>query len=309
MNRELFIDGLKGWAIFLVILGHVLQYNYGGLESSVLYRMIYSFHMPLFFFLSGYVSKNATLKKCMISLLIPYFCWGTIFCLLNGWSFFCLFLDPDKVLWFLLILFYCHLFHIIIKRFIVSIPYIILIAFLLCIIAYLIGKDGIGGLRLYARSLPFFLLGYYTKEYSIFSRVQTLVIQLSSWSLFLLMAPQFTRNGDPLFFSFWNLGFIGRYIFDFIVALLGIFSFFTLFDYIYKKYNITILTYIGRKTLSIYILQFFFVGYCSLFFTSYSIANILCYSIIVLLLCLFIEKILTYIPCASLILFGKKIGV
>lgn len=50
MNRELFIDGLKGFAILLVILGHVLQYNYGGLESSIAYRMISSFHMPLFFF-------------------------------------------------------------------------------------------------------------------------------------------------------------------------------------------------------------------------------------------------------------------
>lgn len=306
MNRELFIDGLKGFAILLVILGHVLQYNYGGLESSIAYRIIYSFHMPLFFFLSGYVSKNATVKKCAISLLVPYLFWGVVLCILNDWNISCLFLDPDKVLWFLLILFYCHLFHILIKTYIDSTFYIILIAFLLCVITYLVGKGDVGGLRLYARSLPFFLLGYYTKEYKLLSKLNSSKIRLLCWVFFVLMSPQFTRNGNPLFFSYWNLGIMGRFIFDFAVALFGIFSFFTLFNYIYKKYNIKSLSYIGRKTLAIYALQFFFVGYCGFFFTTYSAIGIFCYSVVVLLLCLFIEKISTYIPYVPLILFGKK---
>ena len=52
------IDRLKGLAIFLVVAGHFIQqHELGGeSENNVLVRIIYTFHMPLFFFLSGYVS-------------------------------------------------------------------------------------------------------------------------------------------------------------------------------------------------------------------------------------------------------------
>lgn len=42
-ERDFFIDVLKGWGIILVIWGH---------SSQFLFNEIYSFHMPLFFFLS-----------------------------------------------------------------------------------------------------------------------------------------------------------------------------------------------------------------------------------------------------------------
>ena len=60
-KRESWLDGLKGFAILLVILGHVLS-GYMDAEtfpeaSRSFYHVrtwIYSFHMPLFFLLSGY---------------------------------------------------------------------------------------------------------------------------------------------------------------------------------------------------------------------------------------------------------------
>lgn len=53
-----YIDVAKGIGIILVVLGHCLAY---GCQNQ-LFRCIYSFHMPLFFFLSGYVfrSKDST---------------------------------------------------------------------------------------------------------------------------------------------------------------------------------------------------------------------------------------------------------
>ena len=53
-QRLLYIDALKGFTILLVVLGHVLQVRYD--IDNLLYRYIHSFHMPLFMFLSGYVS-------------------------------------------------------------------------------------------------------------------------------------------------------------------------------------------------------------------------------------------------------------
>ena len=58
-NRILWIDGLKYFAILLVVWGHVLPrmgWYAGESEYSSMHGFIYSFHMPLFMTLSGFVS-------------------------------------------------------------------------------------------------------------------------------------------------------------------------------------------------------------------------------------------------------------
>lgn len=84
-----YIDHLKGFAIFLVVVGHVIQYNTSDFRQSPVFSAIYSFHMPLFFFLSGYIAAkskviddlsgflNATKSKA-VALLMPLFAWGII---------------------------------------------------------------------------------------------------------------------------------------------------------------------------------------------------------------------------------------
>lgn len=68
-ERELWIDVLKGIAILLVVVGHNCE---GKLNS-----FIFSFHMPLFFLISGYLFSSKLPKKYFIKsferLLIPYF--------------------------------------------------------------------------------------------------------------------------------------------------------------------------------------------------------------------------------------------
>ena len=60
MKRDLHLDGLKFIMIFLVVLGHLSYHGYG-LKINT---MIYSFHMPVFVFLSGYfTSLSATREK------------------------------------------------------------------------------------------------------------------------------------------------------------------------------------------------------------------------------------------------------
>jgi fucose 4-O-acetylase-like acetyltransferase len=73
-KRIEYIDIARGIGILLVVLGH----NDFGYISPFGYKLIYSFHMPLFFFLSGYF-LNVTIpfweffKKRFNSLLKPYF--------------------------------------------------------------------------------------------------------------------------------------------------------------------------------------------------------------------------------------------
>lgn len=56
-NRIQYIDRLKGIAILLVVMGHIPLFCYHtGIECMD--RFIGSFHMPLFMFLSGLVTKT-----------------------------------------------------------------------------------------------------------------------------------------------------------------------------------------------------------------------------------------------------------
>lgn len=54
-QRFTYIDQLKGFAMILVVAGHVMEFCLYNKEYSFLHDIIYSFHMPLFAFLSGLV--------------------------------------------------------------------------------------------------------------------------------------------------------------------------------------------------------------------------------------------------------------
>jgi len=70
-ERETWIDYAKVIGIILVLLGHIK------LIDPTLQWFIFSFHMPLFFFISGYLHKSAdsigsSIKKDVQRLLLPY---------------------------------------------------------------------------------------------------------------------------------------------------------------------------------------------------------------------------------------------
>ncbi|MDR0546190.1 MAG: acyltransferase family protein [Dysgonamonadaceae bacterium] len=90
-KRIEFIDALKGFAIFCVLWGHALQYLRGNYDffHNPLFEFIYSFHMPLFFVVSGFFfasSLKLNIKDFMLKkgkqLLLPCFSWAILFALL-----------------------------------------------------------------------------------------------------------------------------------------------------------------------------------------------------------------------------------
>lgn len=88
-NRFLELDITKLIAIFLVVLGHSIQcISSCGYDESEMFRFIYSFHMPLFAFISGYFhpERHDSLRDHLIKrtrqLLLPVFSWSIIYLLL-----------------------------------------------------------------------------------------------------------------------------------------------------------------------------------------------------------------------------------
>ena len=83
-NRILWIDMARGWAVFLVVLGHVFDMTEPNTIEYILYVIIYSFHMPLFFVLSGMNIKTEidfrTFRITKVKrILIPYFKYSFIY--------------------------------------------------------------------------------------------------------------------------------------------------------------------------------------------------------------------------------------
>lgn len=74
-KRVEWIDSLRGLAMFFVVWGHTFPTN-----KWTIRKYIYSFHMPLFFFISGLTFNNSDkikfkdfVQKRFKSLIIPYF--------------------------------------------------------------------------------------------------------------------------------------------------------------------------------------------------------------------------------------------
>ncbi len=83
--RLQYIDIAKAIAIFLVVLGHPRAVeDYGTVE-----RFLYTFHMPLFFMMSGIFLKQkdqygvrswkSFFKKNLLGLFVPYIIWAAIY--------------------------------------------------------------------------------------------------------------------------------------------------------------------------------------------------------------------------------------
>ena len=149
-NRIDYLDIAKGLGIFLIVLGH-------NNIPIALYDWIYSFHVPLFFIISGYLLKNQTLGETIVKgfrhLLLPVFVtilvtvivlallfyregawkgpsvshWITELILMNGKEGVC-------GMWFVIALFWGKLWYCLIKK--LEDWWILLIGSLLFILGY-----------------------------------------------------------------------------------------------------------------------------------------------------------------------------
>lgn len=83
-SRWDWLDTLRGVAIICVIIGHVI----GGVdEQNIVRKVIYTFHMPLMFVISGYCIKEISsivnvkkyIVKNILALYLPYLIFGFLF--------------------------------------------------------------------------------------------------------------------------------------------------------------------------------------------------------------------------------------
>ena len=134
-ERNIYVDVIKGIAIILVVIGHCIQFGSGRacLESEdffndPLFKFIYSFHMPLFMLVSGYLfantikrGTNEIIKRKAGTILLPLISWNTIDLCINlllgqKYTLSILFLSYFHALWFLRALFFCCMVVLLMNR-------------------------------------------------------------------------------------------------------------------------------------------------------------------------------------------------
>ena len=211
MKRDLYWDSLKFVLIFLVVCGHsVVIYRPEGGVNQALFNSIYTFHMPLFVFISGmfsHVNDREKYKKGIFRLLETYIVvqliWKIPQILTNGAvtldAVINVIMMPGFAMWYLLSLISWRLIVYLTPPQIINrnpIANIILCIFI-SLLGGIIPVGGEFSLQRTMSLLPFFSLGYYAKEIDIKKYIAKIPLPLAVGlllSLFLVYFFVLNRN-------------------------------------------------------------------------------------------------------------------
>lgn len=319
--------------MLLVVLGHVLMVM--GIEDhdTVLSRLLVSFRMPLFFFVSGYFSYRSLTwwTKSRVKDILNRKLKAQILCTIVFLSTF-QYINRGYVdlfagfggYWFTIVLFQMYLLYLIsnlLSRYIrrdIVIPVLIIISII--------------GIGIFARKpvniwiwdflvwsklanyMQFFTLGiicskYNSKFFALLSTNKFKTIVIIGWIItMLLWHSNFLKETFPLFFTV-NFNLTVRYF-----GLLCVIMIFFSHASTLSRNNrfCLILRFIGRRTLDIYMIHFFFLPNLK-FLYSYVIDDFVLqliisgfFTIIISGLCLIVSQILRQSNTLSIWLFGER---
>lgn len=273
-SRNAVVDACKGFAILLVVLGHVLQSHLSQPDDNWLYRIIYSFHMPLFFLLSGWVAKpesKGRIKKTFLRLIPPTFSWYAIQYVAEqrykneGFLLYLVkFLQrPDNGLWFLWVLAFCILALVLCRRLEERAG---IWAYLIGVIVLMTLPIHYLGVSLMGVYFPYLTVGYLLSRSSMdVKRAAPYVIGISA--IIYPLALPFWHRTLPLSSGksiSWLAGHLTVQVFEFagakfvegftgsVIAICIVFL-------IYRYLHLSLLLWFGQRTLEIYVSHQLFV--------------------------------------------------
>lgn len=263
-KRDTYLDVLKGFLIYLVFVGHMIELcPEQHISCLFLFEAIYSFHMPLFFVVSGYLGKNVERNrdKAFENLIVPTILFEIMYFVIH-WILkadnFHMFLTPIFAYWYIFVLFAFRILMPYMRR----ISHIIIISI---VVALGIGFNSeIGEYMSLSRffcMLPFYLLGYYMSE-DLLEKIRHLKLYLiMSIDIIALVVLFIIWKTDILQLDFsWmtcysNItdlyGRILQYILAFLFSI-SVIRVIPVRNIVFERF--------GENTLQIYFLNFYFVA-------------------------------------------------
>ena len=318
VKRIVWVDYFKALGIFLIVWGHAF------IDFKDLTYFLFTFHVPLFFFVSGYLEKTAPtniknyIYKVLFTLVSPYIIWNLLsfvfhphysfshlFSLITGFS------RWNGASWFLMVLAFLKINALFYKnrKYIIAIPLTIL----------LIAISLWGGVNKDIRLpfiieltfifMPFFFFGMYGKkiiDYISKNLSNKLVCFLGALFSFILLIILY--NFSPILHTHSIRDFISQFHMLWISGFLGIISLFMLchcFGNVERK----LVTLISSATLFImcshYEIFSFITPYLTVNYGDFVTHTfVFCFFI---LQCAFIPIIIKYFPLLAGRYYRKKI--
>lgn len=329
-SRNITVDRLKGLAIVLVVIGHaIVIYNPKGYEYNVLFMFCYSFHMPLFVILSAYITglkgfekiNGRWLMKRLQRLMIPNIVWIIISMIFYGFVHsFSYYLFVDPLFWFLSYLALNDFCIYIVSKtkykiFTLGLLYIIII-----ILQSFANSAIVDNLFIY---YPFYCIGFYFPRIITYCHnkkklyyFRTIFAILYPFSMFFYSHDiSYTHTINQIkqlidivgiemnSFILHTLSiFLNRYI----IPILGICFVWTIISVISKnnKRKISILSYLGKYTMPIYLLHVLILRIILQFFGIHGNYIALLGVFLGILIPIILAKLLSYNRVINTVFFG-----
>lgn len=262
-ERNYLIDNCKAISIFFVVFGHAIE-NFAPYNNYLL-LVIYTFHMPVFIFISGYLAKF-NFKKMVKNILIPYLCMQLI-----SYIFYSIY-EPNNFyifyaytsLWYMLSLFSWYCLTKVLDK--VKNKYLFFICSIL--FALLIGYDtSVGGPLSLSRTIvyfPIFMAGYFlNKKSSLEVFKKNFKQKILSATLFIIMCIilYFQKDSLSSLYFYGSMSYYGNYnivfrFFAYICNFIGIYLFMT-----WVPSKRTFLSKIGKNSISVYLLHYLIIKF------------------------------------------------
>lgn len=172
-KRDKRIDAIKGFLIILVVLGHVLGNDDLDVASKCCKSFIYTFHMPLFVLVSGYLttikSDINVFWRGIINIFVPL-------CVFQSFYFICILITGGKIglgllfipywtLWYLMSLIFWRILLQFSPKFLLkNLHLYILISLIVAVFSGLLPNGRILSIQRTLNFYPFFLCGYFMNQ-------------------------------------------------------------------------------------------------------------------------------------------------
>lgn len=275
-KRQGYLDALKCLAILLVVVGHIDGMKIGINEYDTLWGCVrYTFQMPLFFFISGMFAYNGIDRGTPLHLLIwnkiktllwPALLFDTIMSLVHGITPGMLLFSRTGFYWFTASLFECFLIYYMIvyplksRRTLSNIILAVVSAVFVVLLALNIDspKTAFLDLNHLTKYFQYFFLG---TLFTMYPKIGDSILKNQA-----LYALSIVIFGVLMFLVYKNMlpNAVSNMSRHLILRYLGLYIVFALFYNIrdiFNQVNKTMATvrYIGRHSLEIYLLHFFFL--------------------------------------------------
>lgn len=334
-KRNYFYDYIKGFLICCVVFGHAIQLFNGKVyrdETSyyynMVYKFIYSFHMPCFMLISGMlynysIKKNSSIQfylKKIMAYYIPIMSFTVIKCIIKKeTSLYLIVSELFHTLWYLYSMIFAVSFIFICTK--LRSKWQIYLIYIIAILGIFLTPDILMS-SMYKFVIPYFVIGYYIKEKNLECKLMNNKWWVVCFPIWIAGVLLFYNKNMYIYISGIALNIYSRNyseiiqqcqidIFRYIIGMMGCISILNLLKLIWNNLQNenNFLVLLGSETLAIYIFStevFNELLYSSTMLCTFSWLRTTVLSIGLTYLCLFVGLGLKKIHPLNYLLLGRK---